>query len=345
MDPKGEVFDYVIVGSGFGGSVSAMRLVEKGYSVLVLERGKRYRDEDFARTNWNVRKYLFAPALRCFGILEISPFKDVVVLHGAGVGGGSLGYANVLQQPGDAMFDSPAWRHLADWKSILAPHYETARRMLGVSPNPRLGPADGILREIARELGTAGTFQPTPVGTYFAPSGQEGHEVPDPYFGGEGPARSGCIFCGACMVGCRHNAKNTLVKNYLYLAEKWGAQVRPESLVRDVRPLREAPADGARYEVAYTRTTSWMRRSTRTVRARNVILAAGTLGTLRLLFRCRDVTRSLAAVSRRLGENVRTNSEALHGVAARDRATDYSKGIAITSIFHADAVTTIEPVR
>src|SRR5512144_2318729 len=228
-------YDYVIVGSGFGGSVSAMRLTEKGYRVLVLERGKRFRDEDFARTNWNLRRYLWAPTLRCFGILQISPFRNVFVLHGAGVGGGSLGYGNVLMAPDDATFDTPAWRHLADWRTLLAPHYETARRMLGVTANPRLGPADEVLRSIATELGTAGTFQPTPVGTFFGEPGPEGEEVPDPYFGGQGPPRRGCTHCGACMVGCRHNAKNTLVKNYLWFAERWGAEVRAECQVRDVR--------------------------------------------------------------------------------------------------------------
>mgnify|MGYP003524800928 CR=1 FL=1 len=229
-----DILDFVIVGSGFGGSVSALRLTEKGYRVRVLERGKRFRDEDFARTNWNVRKALWAPALRCFGILQISPFRDVFVLHGSGVGGGSLGYANVLMAPGDEMFSAPAWSHLADWKSLLLPHYDTAKRMLGVAVNPRTWPADVLLKEIAGELGTADTWQPTPVGTFFGQPDDEGEEVPDPYFGGEGPARAGCIHCGGCMVGCRYNAKNTLVKNYLYLAEKWGAEVEAEAEVRSL---------------------------------------------------------------------------------------------------------------
>ena len=342
-----ETFDHVVIGSGFGGSVSAMRLAEKGYRVLVLERGKRFRDEDFARTNWNLRRYLWAPTLRCFGILQISPFRNVFVLHGAGVGGGSLGYGNVLMAPDDATFDTPAWRHLADWRALLAPHYETARRMLGVTANPRLGPADEVLRSIATELGTAGTFQPTPVGTFFGEPGREGEEVPDPYFGGQGPPRRGCTHCGACMVGCRHNAKNTLVKNYLWFAERWGAEVRAECQVRDVRPLPAGEPDGARYEVVYRSATAMLpgRRSERVVRARQVVLAAGALGTLRLLLRCRDVTRSLPDLSRRLGDLVRTNSEALLGVVSRGRDVDYSAGVAITSIFNADPVTTIEPVR
>jgi cholesterol oxidase len=342
--PMPECFDYVIVGSGFGGSVSALRLTEKGYRVLVLERGKRFRDQDFAKSNWNVFKYVWFPFLRCFGILQISPFRDVFALHGSGVGGGSLGYANVLMVPSDKLFAAPAWSHLADWKAILQPHYVTAKRMLGVTPNPCLWPADFVMQDVAAELKMQGTFQPTEVGAYF---GTAGKTVPDPYFGGEGPDRTGCIHCGGCMVGCRHGAKNTLVKNYLYLAEKWGAQVWPETEVRDVRPLPPDQPDGARYEVIYRRATAVINplRAERVVRARHVIFSAGALGTLRLLFRCRDVTRSLPRVSQQLGNLVRTNSEALLGSTARELKTNYSEGIAITSIFNADDVTTVEPVR
>ncbi|MEZ4413337.1 MAG: GMC family oxidoreductase [Gemmatimonadales bacterium] len=340
-----DILDFVIIGSGFGGSVSALRLTEKGYRVRVLERGKRFRDEDFARSNWNVRRALWAPALRCFGILQISPFRDIFVLHGAGVGGGSLGYANVLMAPGDEMFSAPAWSHLADWKALLEPHYDTARRMLGVTVNPRTWPADILLQEIAEELGTADTWQSTPVGTFFGVPDDEGEEVADPYFGGEGPARSGCIHCGGCMVGCRYNAKNTLVKNYLYLAEKWGAEVEAEAEVRDIIPLPEGQPDGARYEVVYRSSSAMLFRGERRIRTRNVIAAAGALGTMRLLFRCRDVTGSLPRLSPRLGDMVRTNNESLLGVIARDDKADYSQGIAITSIVHADAMTTIEPVR
>jgi cholesterol oxidase len=343
--PATEIFDVVIIGSGFGGSVSAMRLTEKGYQVLVLERGKRYRDQDFARSTWNIWKYLWLPAARCFGILQISLFRHIVVMHGSGVGGGSLGYANVLMAPSDKLFSAPAWHDLADWKRVLAPHYAAARRMLGVTANPRLWPADHVLKDVATELGQVGTFQPAPVGAFFGQPGQEGVEVPDPYFGGQGPARRGCTHCGGCMVGCRHNAKNTLVKNYLYFAEKWGAQIRAESEVRDIRILAPGQSDGARYEILYRRSTAWLPGASRRVRARKVVLAAGALGTLRLLFRCRDITRSLPAISARLGDLVRTNSESLLGVSARGTAVDYSLGVAITSIFNADAVTAIEPVR
>lgn len=344
--PTFEAYDFVIIGSGFGGSVSAMRLSEKGYRVLVMERGKRFRDQDFPKTTWNIFKYLWAPAFRCFGILQISPFRDVFVLHGNGVGGGSLGYSNVLMIPDDKLFEHPAWKHLADWKTVLQTHYDTARRMLGVTQNPRLWPADDIIREIAEELGTQHTFRPTEVSVFFGDNGHdEGQEVPDPYFGGEGPTRRTCIHCGGCMVGCRYNAKNTLEKNYLYFAEKWGAQIWPECQARNIRRLPPGQPDGARYEVDYRKTTAWFYKPEQRVRARNVILSAGTLGTLSLLFHCRDETRSLPDISPRLGDMVRTNSEALLGATSHDGKIDYSKGISITSIFQGDAVTAIEPVR
>jgi cholesterol oxidase len=336
-----ETFDYVIVGSGFGGSVSAMRLAEKGHTVIVLERGKRIRDQDFAPSTWHLRRYFWAPWMRCFGILEVSPFRDVWVLHGCGVGGGSLGYANVLMEPSDALFSAPAWSHLADWKTLLAPHFAAARHMLGVTANPRMSPADYVLRDIAAAHGMNAP-SPTTVGAFF---GEPGIEVPDPYFGGAGPSRRGCTHCGACMVGCRHNAKNTLPKNYLFFAEQAGAEIQAECEVRDIRPLGDGEPDGARYVVAYRRSTALLPRLVRGVRARNVIVAAGTLGTLRLLFRCRDETQSLPALSRRLGDAVRTNSEAILGSVARSRDTDYSRGIAITSYMQADPTTTIEPVR
>lgn len=322
-----------------------MRLAEKGYRVLVLERGKRFRDEDFATSTWDLPRYLWAPTVGCYGILQISAFRNVFVLHGSGVGGGSLGYANVLMEPDDEAFASPAWRHLVEWGKELRPHYQTAKRMLGVATNPKLGPADTVLRTIAAELGQEQSFMPTPVGAYFGTPGKEGVEVADPYFGGEGPPRRACQHCGACMVGCRHNAKNTLPKNYLYFAEKYGAEVRAEHTVRDIVPLKGPQADGARYEIRARRTTGWRHPAYAPIRARNVIVSAGALGSQRLLFRCRDQTGSLAGLSGRLGDMVRTNNEALLGSVARTPEIDYSKGIAITSIFHANPVTTIEPVR
>ncbi len=339
-----DIFDHVIVGSGFGGSVSALRLTEKGYRVLVLERGKRWRDQDFPTTNWIFWKYLWLPVVRAFGILQLSFFRNVFVLHGSGVGGGSLGYATVLMEPDERLFAAPGWHELADWRALLRPHFETAKRMLGVAPNPRLSPADHTLSAIAQAWGRADTFQPTTVGIFFGQPGQEGQAVADPFFAGQGPERRGCTHCGGCMVGCRHNAKNTLVKNYLYFAELGGAEVRAEAEVRDIRPLPAGQPDGARYAVVYRRSTAWGG-GERVVRTRNVIVSAGTLGTLRLLFRCREVTGSLPRLSHRLGEVVRTNSESLLGVTARGTDVDYSQGIAITSFFKLDEVTSIEPVR
>lgn len=339
-----ECFDYVVIGSGFGGSVSAMRLAEKGYRVLVLERGKRFRDEDFPKSNWNLRRYLWMPTLRCFGIQEMSLLKDIFVLHGAGVGGGSLVYANVLIEPDDKLFEAADWRDLADWKRVLRPHFDTAKRMLGVVANPCLTPADHHLQQIAEELGYGQTFRPTPVGVFFNDA-QPGELVPDPFFNGEGPERRGCIYCGGCMVGCRHNAKNTLVKNYLYFAEKWGAEIRPEAEAMIIRPLSGDQPDGARYEVVYRRSTALFPRPNRQVRARNVVISAHPMGTLRLLFRNRDLYRTLPKLSPRLGERVRTNSEALLGVTARGREADFSYGLAITSVVKADEITYLEPVR
>jgi cholesterol oxidase len=338
-----EIFDYVIVGSGFGGSVAAMRLIEKGYRILVLERGKRFKDQDFPQSNWNIFKYLWLPVARCFGIQQLSFMNDIMVLHGSGVGGGSLVYANVLMEPSDKLFEAPGWRHLADWKTLLRPHYETAKRMLGVTPNPYLTPADDVLKQIADERGRGHTFRPANVAIFF---GTPGKTIPDPYFNGTGPERTGCNQCGGCMVGCRYGAKNTLVKNYLYFAEKGGAEIRAESDVRDIQPLADGQTDGARYQVIYRRSTALpFDRRTYNVRAKHVIIAAHALGTMRLLFACRDVQHSLPNISRRLGTNVLTNSEALMGSTSRDGKTDYSTGPAITSIFALDDTTQVEPVR
>jgi cholesterol oxidase len=338
-----ETYDFVIIGSGFGGSVSAMRLTEKGYKVLVLERGKRWRDEDHPKTNWIFWKYLWSPALRSFGIFEIYFLSGTLIYRGAGVGGGSLTYANVLIEPDDKLFNTPAWKNLGDWKTILRPHYDTAKRMLGVTENPRLYPIDKVIREISKDVGRGDTFAPTKVGVFFGKPGSEGEEYPDPYFNGEGPPRNACNFCGGCMVGCRYNAKNTLLKNYLYFAEKWGAEILPEVMVRDIRPLPDGEADGARYEVVYRSSTALVYKPQKRVRARNVILSAGVLGTLELLFRCRDTTKTLPHLSPRLGRIARTNSEEMIGAITRKFDTDYSKGLAIGSIFHPDEVTSIEP--
>jgi cholesterol oxidase len=341
-EPAEETFDFVIIGSGFGGSVSAMRLAEKGYSVLVLERGKRYNSDDFPKTNWNLFKYLWWPAARCFGFMGINFLDDIMILNGSGVGGGSLVYACTHIKPGKAFFEAEEWRELADWEKELNPHYETANRMMGVNENPRFWPADHVLYDIATELGREDTFGPTPVAIYF---GEPGKTVPDPYFGGEGPDRSGCIFCGGCMVGCRHNAKNTLDKNYLYFAEKYGAEVRAEANVVDIRPQYGMQPDRARYEIIYERTTDWIFKRQKAVRTRNVVLSAGVLGTVNLLLKCRDETKTLPRLSQRIGARIRSNSEALIGSTARDGNVDYSQGIAITSHFWIDEETSVEPVR
>ncbi|MGB9674439.1 MAG: FAD-dependent oxidoreductase [Anaerolineales bacterium] len=341
---KESIYDFVVIGSGFGGSVAALRLAEKGYDVLVLEKGKRFRDEDFATTNWKFWKYLWLPRLGCFGILEMNFFKDVLVLHGSGVGGGSLGYANVLMEPDERLFENAAWRELADWKQILKPHYETAKRMLGVEANPRLWKADELMQEIAQELGKEHTFRACDVGVLFGESRglEAGVEIADPYFHGDGPNRQTCQHCGGCMVGCRYNAKNTLVKNYLWFAEKLGVKIISESEVTDIQARQSD--NTARYRLTVCSSTRpWQQK--RYVQARNVVLSAGTLGTLKLLLQCRARPNSLPKLSPRLGENVRTNSESLLGALSRDRVVDYSKGIAITSIFQADEVTAVEPVR
>ncbi len=340
--PYRQVYDFVIVGSGFGGSVSALRLSEKGYSVLVMERGRRYRDSDFPETNWDLGKFLWLPALGAYGIMQFSPLKDALVLGFSGVGGGSLGYAGVLVEPDPRLFDAPGWSQLGDWRSILKSHYRTARRMLGVAENPRFTPADDELRAIARELGREGTFRPTEVGIFF---GEPGEMVEDPYFGGRGPARSGCIFCGGCMVGCRYNAKNSLEKNYLYFAELAGARIQSESTVESISLVDAQHASGARYRLDYRATTSRWRRERGSVLARSVVVSAGTLGTLKLLFHCRDEVGSLPNISECLGEGVRTNNEELLGVTSRESGVNYSEGVAITSIFRGDDVTHIEPVR
>lgn len=335
-----QIYDYVIIGSGFGGSVAAMRLSEKGYSVLVLEKGKRFNDSDFAKTNWQFWKYLWIPAIRAFGILEISILKGVMVLHGTGVGGGSLGYANVLEIPSKATFATPAWNQNMSWGEVLKPHYETARRMLGVERNPKLWKADHLLYTIAEEHGMAKTFRATDVGIYF---GESGITVPDPYFEGRGPDRSGCKHCGGCMVGCRYNAKNTLPKNYLYFAEKNGTRIMSEAEVVDIKPLNTT--DDRQYHIIYQTSTALLKKEYQRVVARKVILSAGVMGTVKLLLNLRDEKKTLPELSPHLGHFVRTNSEALLGSVARKSDINYSEGISISSIYNQDSITHVEPVR
>ncbi|MBC7594248.1 MAG: GMC family oxidoreductase [Kineosporiaceae bacterium] len=328
-------YDVLVIGSGFGGSVSALRLTEKGYKVGVFEAGKRFEDKDFAKNSWRLRKFLWMPQIGCYGIQRIDKLKDVLILSGAGVGGGSLVYANTLYEPLDPFYRDPSWGHITDWKSELAPFYDQAKRMLGVSIYPQVTEADRVMREVAEEMGVGGTFHHTPVGVFF---GEPGDKVADPYFGGAGPERNGCLNCGECMTGCRHNAKNTLVKNYLYLAEKGGAEVRALTTVTSVKPL-----PGGGYEIRARRTNKRFRPHLRFT-AEQVVFSASTMGTQKLLHKMRD-TQSLPDVSMRLGLLTRTNSEALLGAIADGKDIDYSKGVAITSSFHPDEHTHIEPCR
>ncbi|SFE80651.1 cholesterol oxidase [Actinacidiphila alni] len=349
-------YDVVVIGSGFGGSVSALRLTEKGYRVGVLEAGRRFARDELPKNSWDVRNYLWAPALGLYGIQRIHVLGNVLVLAGAGVGGGSLNYANTLYVPPKAFFEDRQWGAITDWQRELAPYYDQARRMLGVRVNPTLTPSDEHLKAAAEEMGVGDSFHLAPVGVFFGDgedaSGQAtaapGEEVPDPYFGGTGPSRRACTECGECMTGCRHGAKNTLTENYLHLAERAGAVIHPMTTVVD---LTEDPEGG--YRVTSVPTDRRKKGERRVLRARQVVVAAGTYGTQTLLHAMRDGGR-LPGISARLGELTRTNSEALVGAqtsAGRyrkrypDRTLDFTKGVAITSSVHPNDHTHIEPVR
>ncbi len=332
-------FDYIVIGSGFGGSVSACRLAEKGYRVAVIEMGRRYRAEDFPRTNWNLRRYFWAPLVRFFGFFRMTLFRHAFVISGVGVGGGSLVYANTLLVPPDPVWDDPRWAGLDDWARIMPEYYDLASRNLGVVENPYMGTADRMLKDAAKAYGVEDTHYPTRVAVYF---GEPGVTAPDPYFDGRGPARTGCVLCGGCMVGCRHGAKNTLDRNYLYFAEQAGAQIIPEHRVVDVRPI--GAADGSQgYRVTARRSTGWLgRREAWTTKG--VVFSAGVLGTVRLLMDLKQ-RQSLPNLSDRLGDFVRTNSESIIGVRLDDPDVDVTDGIAIGSGIHIDHETHIEAVR
>jgi cholesterol oxidase len=331
--------DWLVIGSGFGGSVSALRLREKGYRVAVLECGRRFGDDDMPRSTWDLRRYFWAPRLGLKGIFRLSTFKDVTVVSGSGVGGGSLGYANTLYRAPERFYRDPQWAALEDWQGALAPHYDEAERMLGVVDYDEDDYADDLLREFADELGVGESHSKTRVGVFL---GAAGERVPDPYFGGEGPERTGCTRCGRCMVGCPVGAKNTLVKNYLWLAERAGVPVLADRQVVDIRPLGAADgSDG--YAVTSERPGPWRGRDRQVTTTRGVVVAAGALGTNRLLQRCR-LNGSLPRLSDRLGELVRTNSEAILAVTLPKDAPAISSRVAITGSIYPDADTHIETV-
>ena len=338
-------FDYIVIGSGFGGSVAAHRLTEKGYRVAVMEMGRRWPAEDLPATNWRIWRWIWRPKLGLRGFFNLEPFRHVVILHGCAVGGGSVTYANTLLMPRETVWNSGAWAGLSDFRAEMPSHYATAMRMLGVVENRILGPADEALRQASIAAGVGSTFYRTHVAAFEAPEGETpGRTYPDPYFGGAGPDRATCIGCGGCMMGCRYNAKNTLDKNYLYFAEKNGAAVYPETKVVDVVPLN-GKGDGADgYEVRTERSTTWFRRHPRRFTCRGVVFAASALGTLDLLFRLKQ-KGSLPSVSDRLGSCVRTNSESLIGVRTPGTPNDMSNGVAIGSGVYLDENTHIEAVR
>ena len=330
-------FDVVVIGSGFGGSVSALRLREKGYSVAVLEAGRRFKDKDFPKTSWRLNKFLFAPKLGLYGIQRIHVLPDVLVLCGAGVGGGSLVYANTLYQPGDDYFNDKQWAAITDWKKELEPWFDQARRMLGVTENPYFSNSDQAMKDAAIEMGVGHTFQMAPLGVFFGEG--KGIATKDPFFGGVGPDRNGCLQCGSCMTGCQFNAKNTLPKNYLGLAESAGAEVFPMTTATKIQQLEDG-----RWKITTTKTNDPFGSRGKTFFANEVIVAAGTYNTQKLLHKMKD-SGVLPLLSDQLGELSRTNSEALTGALMKNTDIDFSQGSAITSSFFPDEHTHIEPVR
>jgi len=331
-------YDYIIIGSGFGGSVSALRLSEKGYRVLVIEKGKWYKSTDFAKTNWNLKKWLWIPFLRCFGIMKLTILRHVAIISGTGVGGGSLVYANTLPIPKSTFYTTGSWSDLNDWETDLKPYYQTALKMLGATKNPKLFPGDFELKQLAKEMGKEDQFEHTNVAVFF---GKEDVTVKDPYFNGKGPDRTGCNFCGACMTGCRNNSKNTLDKNYLFLAQKNGAKILAENYVYNIVPIDNKNGSTG-YNVFIKSSTSLLKKK-EMFTTKGVVLSGGVLGTVKLLLKIK--TRSLPRLSNRLGDNIRTNNETLISVSKLDKSADVSKGIAIGSIMHTDENSHLEVVR
>jgi cholesterol oxidase len=331
-------FDYIIIGSGFGGSVSALRLAEKGYRVLIIEKGKWFDSQDFPKRNWNIKKWLWIPLFQFFGFFKISFFRHITILSGVGVGGGSLVYANTLPLPKKEFFRAESWGHLADWESELSEFYQTATKMLGISTNPRLENGDLALRQLAVKIEMQKYFSPTDVAVFF---GEPDVEIPDPYFKGEGPERTGCNFCGGCMTGCRYNAKNTLDKNYLYLAQQLGVVIQAESEVYDVMPWPSD--DGSKgYIVKWRNSTSFFKTRGEYL-TRGIVFAGGVLGTVPLLLKLKK--KSLPRLSQTVGYHIRTNSESLIGITSYEKSMTLSDGIAISSILQTDEHSHLETVR
>ncbi len=338
-------FDYLVVGSGFGGSVSACRLTEKGYTVGVMEMGRRWKAEDFPKTDWDAGRFLWRPGMGLYGFYNMRPFRHVVVMCGNAVGGGSIAYANALLVPTSKVWDTGSWAGLKDWKQVMPQHYATAERMLGVTDNVLLGEADFRLKQMANVFGVGDSFYPGRVGTFFPPPGEAGGKTyADPYFGGEGPERGTCVGCGGCLVGCRYNAKNTLDKNYLYFAEKRGAKVFSETRVVDVRPLNGKLDGSDGYEVYTESSTSRFNKQRRSFRCRSVVFAASSLGTVELLFRLKQ-KGSLPNLSDDLGKRIRTNAESLLGVRFPGASKSMSPGVAGGAGIYLDEHTHVGVVR
>jgi cholesterol oxidase len=338
-------FDFIVIGSGFGGSVSALRLVEKGYRVAVIEMGRRWAPLSFPRSGWSIHRWFWRPKLGLHGFFNMRFFRHATIFHGCAVGGGSITYAGTLLCPPDKVWKSGSWTGLAEWKTEMPQHYQTAARMLGVTENQIFGPADRLLKKTGEAAGSSHTFYHTRVGIFQAREGESPNQTfPDPFFGGAGPPRTTCIACGGCMMGCRYGAKNTLDLNYLYLAEERGARVFPETKVVDVKPLAGLRDGAAGYEVSTVKSTSWIRREPRKLTTRGVVFAASSLGTMELLFRLKEIG-SLPRISTSLGKHVRTNSESIIGARVPGCAEDLSQGIAIGSGIYIDEHTHIEAVR
>ena len=342
QDNSENTFDFIIIGSGFGGSVSAMRLAQKGYKVAILEMGKKYENKDFPKSNWNIFKYLWAPIIRCFGIQKITLLKKIMILHGIGVGGGSLVYANTLMKPDDSIFESKLWPMKIDWKTDLSRHFDSAKKMLGVVENPFICDNEIALKNVGKSLGVDNTFHATEVGVYFGdnPEPKEQEEVHDPFFKNQGPKRTPCKGCGGCMIGCSYGAKNSLDKNYLYFAQAWGAKIFPET-----KAIKIIPEKNGEYLVETNSSTKLFIKHKKIFKAKNVIVAAGVIGSIDLLLKNRDYFKTLSNISKTLGKGVRTNGESLLGATSLHSNKDFSQGIAIGAAIHPDKITKIEGVR